>query len=91
MARDTFCRDGATLLYNGLLCISTSFQVLRASESWLKHFLGLFSNFFVHFKHFSVIFLAEIKKKRFKTFEISSVLSYFLKLVDMQTLVASQE
>ena len=28
-------------------------QVLRAPESWSKHFLGPFSTFFVNFKHFS--------------------------------------
>ena len=37
-----------------LLCISTSFWVLRAPKSWLKHFFQPFSTFFLHFKLFSV-------------------------------------
>ena len=31
-----------------MLCILTSFRVLRAPESWLKHFFQPFSTFFVH-------------------------------------------
>ena len=42
-----------------LLCISTSFWLLRAPKSWLKHFFqpffSRFSTFFVNFKAFSVI------------------------------------
>ena len=38
-----------------LLCILTSFWVLRSPESWSKYFFQPFSSFFVHFKHFSVI------------------------------------
>ena len=38
-----------------MLCILTSFRVLRAPKSWLKHFFQPFSTFFVHFKLFSVI------------------------------------
>ena len=38
-----------------LLCISTSFWVLRPPESWSKYFFQLFSTFFVHLKLFSVI------------------------------------
>ena len=41
---------------NYLLCISTSFWVLLAPKICSKHFFGPFSTFFVHFKHFSVIF-----------------------------------
>ena len=38
-----------------LLCILTSFWVLRAPKSWSNYFFQLFSTFFVHFKPFSVI------------------------------------
>ena len=38
-----------------MLCISTSFQVLRAPESWSKPFFQPFSSFFVQFLPFSVI------------------------------------
>ena len=34
----------------GVLCITTSFQVLRAPESWSNYFFQLFSTFFVHSK-----------------------------------------
>ena len=49
-----------------LLCISTSFQVLRAPESWLKHFFQLFTTFFVHFKPFSVISRLKSRRKVLK-------------------------
>ena len=40
----------------GLLCISTSFQVLRAPESWSNYFFSaVFNLFLVHFQPFSVI------------------------------------
>ena len=63
----SFCRQQ-------VLCISTSFLVLRAPESWLKHFLRPFSTSFVHFKHFSTFFLdfsqkiieTHLKKQCFK-------------------------
>ena len=38
--------------YFGVLCISTSFWVLRTPESWLNYFFQLFSTFFVHLNHF---------------------------------------
>ena len=60
-------------LFRPLLCISTSFRVLRASHSWLKHFFGRLT-YFVHFKWFSVIFwlkLRKNKKKLLKTFEMN--------------------
>ena len=38
-----------------LLCISTSFQVLAAPESWPNYFFQPFLTFFEHFKPFSVI------------------------------------
>ena len=38
-----------------MLCISTSFWVLRALKSWSNYFFQPFSTFFVHFKPLSVI------------------------------------
>ena len=58
-----------------VLCISTSFWVLRAPESWLKYFFSVVFNLFFFFKNVFQL------RNRFK----NSVLSYSLKLVDMQT------
>ena len=49
-----------------VLCISTSFQVLAAPESWSKYFFQPFSTFFVYFKPFSVISWLKSTKKRLK-------------------------
>ena len=49
-----------------VMCIWTSFWVLRAPKRWLKYFVLLFSTLFVYFIHFSVIFWSEIKKKTFE-------------------------
>ena len=43
-------------LENKLLCILTSFRVLRTPESWSNYFFQPFVPFFVHFKPFSVIY-----------------------------------
>ena len=42
-------------IWGWLLCISTSFRVLRALKSWSNYFFQQFSSFFVHFLPFSVI------------------------------------
>ena len=41
--------------HSNVLCISTSFQVLAAPESWLNYFFQTFSTFLIYFKTFSVI------------------------------------
>ena len=53
-----------TLFY--LLCISTSFWVLRAPEGQLKHFLQLFSTYFIHFRCFFLDFSFKMNKKGWK-------------------------
>ena len=42
------------LSYFWVMCILTSFWVLRAPECWLNYFFQLLSTFFVPFKPFSV-------------------------------------
>ena len=51
-----------------VLCIFTSFWVLRAPESWLQHFFWPFSTF-LFISNIFQWFVAEIKKKRLKKFE----------------------
>ena len=68
-----------------LLCISTSFRVLRPPECWSKYFFLYDFNLFCSFLMFFSDFLPEIKKKVLK----NSVFSYSLELVDKQTLVDS--
>ena len=50
-------------LGTSVLCISTSFWVLRAPKNWLKHFSDIFQSFLFISKLFSV-FTAEITEKR---------------------------
>ena len=66
---------------SSLLCILTSFRLLRASKCWSKHFFQPFSTFLLLFKCFSMNFHLKSRK--------NCVLSYSLKLVDMQRLVNS--
>ena len=62
-------------------------QVLRFFEDWsfMLCILSCFQSFFLNFKCFSLIFYLKWRKKVWK----NCVLSYSLKLVDMQTLVDS--
>ena len=48
-------------MYAPVLCISTSFWVLRAPKSWSNYFFQLFSTFFVHFRKSSLNSLHEPK------------------------------
>ena len=68
-----------------VLCISTSFRVLAAPESWSKHFFQPFFNLFCSFQSFFRDFTAEINKKQTK----KSKFVYSSKLVDMQKMVDS--
>ena len=49
-----------------LLCISTSFWVLRAPKSWLNYFFSAILNLFCTFQTFFSDFTAEINEKRLK-------------------------
>ena len=49
-----------------MLCISTSFWVLRAPKSWPKHFFQTFFNLFCSFQIFFIDFTAEINKNVWK-------------------------
>ena len=56
MSRKILFVDYKKILTFSVLCILTSFPVLRAPKSWLKYFFSaVFNLFFVHFKPFSVI------------------------------------
>ena len=74
-----------TIQKDGLLCISTSFWVLRAPKSWSKHFCQPFSNFVVHFKAFTVISRLKSTKNVWKRTKKRDFV-YSSKLVDMQKL-----
>ena len=67
-----------------LLCILTSFGVLRAPEIWLKYFFEQFSIYFLNFKCFLVIFHLKSRKKL-----KNRVLSYSLKLVQIHNIPQS--
>ena len=71
-----------------VLCISTSFQMLAATDSWLKHFFQPFSKFFVNFKPFFSDFKPEIIKKHLKTLKKSLKWTKRLKMVKKVFLAA---
>ena len=54
-----------------VLCILTSFQVLRAPESWLKFFFQPFSTFFLNFKCFLINFCLKSLKRAQKNISTS--------------------
>ena len=74
-----------------MFSILTSFRVLRAPESWLKHFFQPFSTFFIHLNLFQWFHGRNQQKTSEK--EQKNVCFLFFafssKLVDMQKLVDS--
>ena len=65
----------ATLFQNDVFCFSTSFQVLRAPESWSKPFFQTFFNLLCSFQSFFSDFTAEINKRCLKMNQKNVVLS----------------
>ena len=75
-------------IYAFMLCILTSFWVLRTPKSRLNYFFSVVLTFFVHFKTFSVISRLKSSKK-YKNEQKKCVFVYSSKLVHMQKLVNS--